>query len=152
MKRLPILLTMLTAALLSSACMAEDSDPAGLWKSIDEQSGKPSALIRITESGGEYRGKIEKVFPTDGAQPATLCVKCEGALKDQPIVGMTIITGMKRDGSEAGVYANGQILDPANGKTYRSKMTLADGGKKLQVRGYIGTPLLGRTQVWLREP
>ena len=140
------------AAALPGLCMADDGDPAGLWKSIDDQSGKPKALIRITESSGEYRGRIEKLFPADGVEPQALCAKCEGALKDQPIVGMTIITGMKRDGSDAGLYGSGQILDPANGKTYRSRMTLADGGKKLQVRGYIGTPLLGRTQVWLREP
>lgn len=151
-RRSATLLVMGLSALMSGACMAEDGDPAGLWKSIDDQSGKPKALIRITENGGEYRGKIEKTFAVDGVEPHTLCAKCEGALKDQPIVGMTILTGLKRDGSEAGVYSGGQILDPANGKTYRSKMTIADGGKKLQVRGYIGTPLIGRTQVWIREP
>ena len=61
---------------------------------------------------------------------------------------MTILSGMKRDGDE---YNGGNILDPDNGKVYRSKLALADGGKKLNVRGYIGIPMLGRSQIWLRE-
>lgn len=128
---------------------ADDTSAAGLWKSVDDDTGKPKALIRISEAGGEFQGKIEKVFKPDGTEDHPLCAKCEGALKDQPVVGMTILSGMKPEG---GAYAGGQILDPGNGKTYKSKMTLADDGKKLQVRGYIGTPLLGRTQVWNREP
>jgi len=64
------------------------------------------------------------------------------------VIGMTILTGMKQDGDE---YNGGKILDPKNGKVYRSKMTLVEGGKKLNVRGYIGMPILGRTQVWVRQ-
>lgn len=142
------LLLLLTIQLPLSA-HAEDGSPVGLWKSLDEQSGKPKALIRIADSGGELRGKIEKLYQADGSEYQPLCEHCDGALKNQPIVGMTILSGMKPDD---GGYAGGQILDPGNGKTYRSKMTLTEGGKKLQVRGYIGTPLLGRTQTWVREP
>ena len=134
---------------LPLAAFANDSSPVGLWKSMDEQSGKPKALIRIADSGGELRGKIEKLYQADGSEYQPLCESCDGALKNQPIVGMTILSGMKPDD---GAYGGGQILDPGNGKTYRSKMTLVDSGKKLQVRGYIGTPLLGRTQTWVREP
>ncbi|MBC7413678.1 MAG: DUF2147 domain-containing protein [Herminiimonas sp.] len=143
-----MILTALTAQLPLTAAAAEPT-PVGLWKSVDEDNGKPKALIRISESGGELRGKIEKLLHADGSEYQSACEKCEGALKDQPIVGMTILSGMKPDD---GAYAGGQILDPGNGKTYRSKMTLVDSGRKLQVRGYIGTPLLGRTQTWVREP
>jgi uncharacterized protein (DUF2147 family) len=63
-------------------------------------------------------------------------------------VGLIILFGLKRNGEE---YQNGQILDPENGKLYASRLNVSDDGKQLQVRGYIGVPLLGRTQVWMRE-
>lgn len=137
-----------TALAVASTAWAQQASPVGLWKNIDDKSGKPKALIRISESNGELSGKIEKLFlePNEPANPK--CDKCEDARKNQPILGLTIITGMKRDGDE---YDGGQILDPANGKVYSSKMTLTDGGKKLSVRGYIGLPMLGRSQTWLRE-
>ncbi len=137
-------LTLLAAANV----FAQEASPVGLWKNIDDESGKPKALIRITESNGELRGKIEKLFKNPGEDQNPKCIKCEGVLKDQPVIGMTILTGMKRDGDE---YNGGQILDPNNGKVYSSKLTVIEGGKKLDVRGYIGFPMLGRTQTWLRE-
>jgi uncharacterized protein (DUF2147 family) len=121
---------------------------AGLWKTIDDETGKPRALVRIVESNGEYRGKIEKLFRGPGQDPNPKCDKCEGANKDQPRIGMTIITGMHQEGNE---YTGGQILDAESGKVYKSKMTLLEDGKKLNVRGYIGMPMFGRTQTWLRE-
>jgi uncharacterized protein (DUF2147 family) len=135
------------AALTSLNILAQDASPVGLWKTIDDHTGKPEALIRITENNGELRGKIEKLF-LDIGEKNPKCDKCEGAQKDQPIIGMTILSGMKQEGTE---YGDGQILDPANGKMYKSRMSLADNGKKLNVRGYIGIPMLGRTQTWLRE-
>ena len=71
-----------------------------------------------------------------------------GANKDAPIVGLVILSGLKKDGD---AYAGGQILDPDNGKLYSSKVQLSDGGKKLNVRGYIGVPMLGRSQTWVRQ-
>ncbi|MDN4055877.1 DUF2147 domain-containing protein [Massilia sp. YIM B02763] len=144
--------TFVTASLLAAAfaaplAFAQDS-PAGLWKSIDDASGKPSALIRITENGGVLQGKIEKLFRTPEEDQNPKCVLCTDARKDQPIVGMTILEGLKKDGDE---YNGGQILDPKNGKVYKSKLTVRDGGKKLEVRGYIGMPMLGRSQMWLRQ-
>lgn len=136
------------AALFATGAWAQHASPVGLWKNIDDHTGKPKALIRITESNGEIRGKIEKLFREAGEEAQPKCDKCEDARKDQPLIGMTILSGMKQDGSE---YNGGQILDPDNGKIYRSKLTLVEGGKKLNVRGYIGMPLLGRSQVWLRE-
>ena len=135
------------AALTSLNILAQDASPVGLWKTIDDDTGKAKALIRITENNGELRGKIEKLF-LDIGEKNPKCDKCEGAQKDQPIIGMTILSGMKQEGTE---YGDGQILDPANGKMYKSRMSLADNGKKLNVRGYIGMPMLGRTQTWLRE-
>jgi uncharacterized protein (DUF2147 family) len=138
----------LATALTITSVWAQEASPVGLWKNIDDHSGKPKALIRITESNGEFTGKIEKLFIEAGENPNPTCKKCDGARKDQPVIGMIILFGMKRDGDE---YDDGQILDPHNGKIYHSKLAIIDGGKKLSVRGYIGIPLLGRTQTWLRE-
>lgn len=140
-------LAVTAAALSSASAWAQDGTPIGLWKTIDDETGKPKSLVRISEANGELRGKIEKLFRDAGEDPNPKCDKCEDARKDQPIVGMTILTGMKKDGSE---YNGGQILDPANGKVYKSKMAVTEGGKKLDVRGYIGVPMLGRTQTWVR--
>jgi uncharacterized protein (DUF2147 family) len=136
------------AALVSSGAWADDGSPTGLWKNIDDATGKPRALIRITESGGALQGKIEKVFPGPGESQNPTCGKCEGTNKDAPVVGLVILSGLKKDGDE---YAGGQILDPDNGKVYRSKVHLIEGGQKLSVRGYIGVPMLGRSQTWVRQ-
>ncbi|GJI95208.1 DUF2147 domain-containing protein [Rugamonas sp. FT107W] len=138
----------ITAALSIAPAFADDSSPVGLWKNIDDVSGKPKALIRITDNNGVLQGKIEQLFraPTEDQNPK--CEKCEDARKNQPVIGLVIMTGLKKDGDE---YNGGEILDPDNGKVYRSKMHLTDGGKKLSVRGYIGVPMLGRSQVWVRQ-
>ncbi|QJD91396.1 DUF2147 domain-containing protein [Duganella dendranthematis] len=142
-------LALLAAAALSiSPAFADNTSPVGLWKNIDDVSGKPKALIRITETNGVLQGKIEQLFREPNEDPAPKCDKCDDARKDQPVLGMTILSGLKKDGDE---YAGGEILDPNNGKVYKSKMHLTDGGKKLSVRGYIGVPMLGRSQVWVRQ-
>jgi uncharacterized protein (DUF2147 family) len=122
--------------------------PAGLWKSIDDETKKEKSLIRINETGGVFNGKIEKLLDPD-TKPDVVCEKCSDDRKDKPIVGMTIIKGVKA-GGEPGRFEGGEILDPNNGKTYKVRMTPTEGGKKMDVRGYIGTPMLGRTQTWTR--
>ena len=136
------------AALTTLPVWADDASPAGLWRNVDDISGKPRALIRITESSGTLQGKIEKVFPAPTEDPNPKCDKCEGANKDAPVIGLVILNGLTKDGDE---YGGGQILDPDNGKVYRSKVRLTDNGKKLSVRGYIGVPMLGRSQTWVRQ-
>lgn len=145
--------TLINAALIASLlaaplAWAQDASPVGLWKTIDDTSGKPGALIRITENQGELTGKIEKLFRTADEDQNPKCVACTDTRKNQPIVGMTIVSGLKKDGDQ---YAGGEILDPKNGKVYKSKLTLQDGGKKVEVRGYIGVPMFGRSQTWLRQ-
>ncbi|HEY5801541.1 MAG TPA: DUF2147 domain-containing protein [Burkholderiaceae bacterium] len=136
-----------TAALALAAPSFAQS-PVGVWKTIDDATGKPKSLVRISESGGQYSGKIEKLFRPAGEDQNPKCDKCTDARKDQPIIGMTILSGLKADGDE---YTGGEIVDPNNGKTYKAKLKVEDGGKKLNMRGYIGMPMLGRTQTWLRE-
>ena len=120
--------------------------PVGLWKMLDDRTGTPRALVRITETNGEFQGTIEKGL-RPGEDENTVCEKCEGPRHNQRLLGMAIVTGMKKQGD---VYAGGEILDPDEGKVYRCKMTLEDGGAKLQVRGFIGVSLFGRTQTWVR--
>lgn len=127
---------------------AAELSPAGLWRTIDEHSGQAKGLIRIREVNGQYEGKIERIFPAPGDDPAPKCEKCDGARHNQPVLGMTFLWGLKKQGEE---YQGGEILDPENGKTYRAKVKLVDGGRKLEVRGFIGVSLFGRSQVWLRE-
>ena len=145
--RAPLHTLLAIAAMAALPAFAQDT-PVGLWKNIDDVSGKPKALIRITETNGVLEGKIEKLFRGAEEEQNPVCDKCSDARKNQPIIGMTMLTGLKKDGAE---YTGGEILDPNNGKVYRSKLKVADGGKKLEVRGYISMPLLGRSQTWVRE-
>jgi uncharacterized protein (DUF2147 family) len=127
---------------------AADVSPVGLWKTIDDNTGQPRGLVRVSQANGEYQGKVEKIFPKSGEDPNPSCDKCDGARHSQPVIGMTILWGLTKQGDE---YQGGEILDPENGKVYRAKMKLEDAGRKLHVRGFIGLSLLGRTQIWLRE-
>jgi uncharacterized protein (DUF2147 family) len=141
------------ASLLAMMCampaaMAQGASAAGAWKTIDDETGKPKSLVRITEENGVLTGRIEKLFRAPDQDQNPKCTACEGARKDQPLIGMTILSGLKKDGNE---YAGGEILDPAKGKTYKSKAQLKDNGSKLEVRGYIGAPMFGRSQTWVRE-
>ena len=145
LKKAALIATMLAMPLVA---MAQNASPVGVWKTIDDETGKPKSLVRISEEGGALTCKIEKLFRPAGQDQNPKCTACEGARKDQPIIGMTILWGLKKDGNE---YTGGEILDPAKGKTYRSKATLKDNGSKLEVRGYIGAPMFGRSQTWVRE-
>ena len=124
---------------------AQAPTPAGLWKTFSDDTGKPAGLVRIEELDGEFLGTVIEVF--SAATPNPICELCEGALKDQPIVGMTILRGLRREGRG---YGSGIILDPDEGRTYRCTAKLLDGGRRLELRGYVGLPLLGRTQIWVR--
>lgn len=127
--------------------MAQAAGPVGLWKTIDDETGKERSYVRIVDVNGELQGKVEKIFDFPGDDPQHLCDKCKGELKDKPVIGMTILWGLKEDG---GVWKGGEILDPNNGKTYRCKLTPSADAKQLDVRGYIGISLIGRTQTWHR--
>jgi uncharacterized protein (DUF2147 family) len=132
---------------------ADVSTPVGTWKQVDDVTGKPTSILQITESNGELQAKVLQVMnatPEDIARDGNppKCTQCDGARKDQPIIGMTIMWGVTRDYD---VWDGGRILDPKNGKVYKVKLTLKDSGQKLDVHGYIGFSLLGRSQIWERQ-
>ena len=135
----------------SVALAADAMAPAGLWKTIDDKTGQPRSFVRIVQMPAGYEGKVVKILPLpddDPNNPDHLCKACTDERKDKPIVGMVILRRLKPDGD---VFAGGEILDPNNGKTYRCKLTVRDGGKRLDVRGFIGISMFGRTQSWMRE-
>ncbi len=120
--------------------------PVGLWKTIDDETKTEKSYVRITESGGMLSGKIEKLLDPKSKQDA-VCEKCSDERKDKPVLGMTIIRNAKADEAKEH-WEGGDILDPNNGKVYKLRLKPLDGGKTLEVRGYIGP--FYRNQRWVR--
>ena len=139
------LIASLSLAAAAGAALAQAS-PVGLWKTIDDESKTEKSLVRISEAGGVLSGKIDKLL--DPTSPAdAVCDKCSDERKNKPVLGMTILRNARADAGKD-LWEGGDILDPNNGKVYRLRLKLLDGGKKLEVRGYIG-PFF-RNQQWLR--
>jgi uncharacterized protein (DUF2147 family) len=132
-------------AAISATAMAQ-STPVGLWRNVDDKTGEAKAEIRIGEANGALIGRIEKSLRKD-TKPDAICDECTDDRKGKPIAGLDIIRGGKKaEGKD--VWEGGKILDPENGKEYRASFTPIDGGKKLEVRGYLGP--FWRTQTWNR--
>jgi uncharacterized protein (DUF2147 family) len=122
---------------------------AGFWQQVDDD-GFVGGWFFFVEKNGLYEGRLVKMFKKPGSpEYSDKCDKCEGDQKDAAMLGLTIVKGMKRDGHK---YEEGNILDPRDGTVYHAQMELSPDGKKLSVRGYLGIPLLGQTQVWNRLP
>jgi uncharacterized protein (DUF2147 family) len=149
MKRFPIVLFALLFGLISSATWAQSHSPVGLWKTIDDSTQKERSLVRIVQTNGTLSASIEKIL--DPQVPLDkVCARCTDDRKDKPLLGLNIIRGVTQSTEGSAMWDGGSILDPGNGKTYKVRLTLADKGDQLKVRGYIGQALFGRTQVWLR--
>jgi len=124
--------------------------PVGSWHTIDDKTGEIKSLVVITESSGVLSGHVDKLLRKDADQKA-VCDKCTDDRKDKPMLGLEIIRAAKKaEGKD--IWEGGNIVDPDNGTVYKLKLTPIDGGKKLEVRGFIGFALLGRTQTWVRVP
>ncbi len=125
---------------------AELASPIGLWKTVDDATGRAGALVRIYEKDGKLFGRIEKLFKTQAETP--VCTACKDQRKNQPIIGLIIIRDIAREGDG---YGGGDILDPDSGSVYRCKMHLEQQGARLIVRGFIGFSFIGRSQTWQRQ-
>ncbi len=139
---------LLIATFLTSI-LARAGNPTaeGLWERLDS-SGNPEAEFRIMDCNGLYEGKIVRIFPQPGEDPSTLrCTECEGDQKNARVVGLTFIKGMRKEGLD---YRDGTILDPRDGSVYDAEMELSPDGQTISVRGYLGIPLLGQSEVWHR--
>lgn len=116
----------------------------GKWKTVNEESGLSTSIIEIYKVGDELNGKVVRILKEEDRD--RVCTKCEGELKNQPIEGMVVMTGLEKSGDE---YEGGVVTDPKTGKVYRCKIWLdEDDPKKLNVRGYIS--FFFRTQTWVR--
>jgi uncharacterized protein (DUF2147 family) len=125
------------------------SPPVGLWKTFDDESGKPKSLVRIVERQGRLNGSIERLLdPSDPIDAK--CDLCPDDRRNQPILGLVILRNFGPSDGKMNRWEGGDILDPENGKIYRAHLTLSEDRRQLDVRGYIGISIIGRTQHWLR--
>ena len=139
------------SALASAAPAANEPSAVGLWEQVDDKTGAAESWFRIAEKDGIYTGTIVKMFQKPGDPPpdSWRCAKCEGAKKNAPVLGLTLIEGMKRNGLK---YEDGTILDPRDGNVWRALMQLSPDGRQLEVRGYLRFEWAGRSQMWNRLP
>ena len=146
-------LAIATAASLFASALGASAQPtaAGLWEQVDEKTGSSESWFNIIEKDGVYTGTVVKMFQKPGDPPpeALRCTKCEGAEKNAPVLGLALIKGMKRNGLK---YEGGTIMDPRDGTVYRALLNVSPDGKQLEVRGYLGIAIVGRSQMWNRLP
>lgn len=141
-------------AALALPAAASAADPTGFWKTIDDDGKTPRSVVHITkDEKGKLVGKIVKLFRKASEKPMPMCDECDEGYKGAKIkgvqsLGLVIMWDVEHD--EDNEWENGEILDPANGKTYSVDLELQKAGKKLKVRGYLGVSVLGRTQHWHR--
>jgi uncharacterized protein (DUF2147 family) len=144
--RLSILLLIAATALFVGSAFAADTTPIGKWRTFTDDK-RPKSYVEIFDNNGTLSGKVVEIMISDKG-PNPICDACEGERHNQPITGMTIMQDFKKTGDD--LWEGGTIVKPQNGKVYKCKLHLIDGGKKLEVRGFLGFSFLGETQVWER--
>ena len=142
-----LLATLLALPLLGISLAAAAADPVvGRWKTIDDETGKAKSIVEISQAAnGSFVGHITEILQSDKG-PNPVCDKCKDDRKNKPIKGMEIIRAMRKDGA---TYSGGTILRPADGKVFKSKMQLIEGGKKLEVSGCVA--FICKEQIWVRQ-
>lgn len=145
MRALLTLLALTAPAVAHAQTPPASSSPVGLWRTVDDKTGRESGAVRIFERNGVLYGTVERI--TDPARAKMVCTLCPDDRKDKPLMGLSLLRGLKPDGAG---WSGGTVIDPESGSIYRASMKLEDGGQKLSMRGYLGISLLGRSQTWVR--
>jgi uncharacterized protein (DUF2147 family) len=140
-------LALAAAGSLCTVPLHAETGPVGTWTTIDDHTHRARSLVEISEHDGVLSGRIVRLFRDPGEDPNPRCEDCKGSRHNQPVLGMTILWNLHRDGGD---WNGGEILDPESGEIYRVTVHAANQGNQLEVRGYIGFSLFGRTQVWER--
>lgn len=154
MKKIIFILTPLILS-LSAPVFANstqvNNDIAGVWKTIDDQTGFSRGDVLITKNAdGTYSGKIIAIRPLPGKPLVSECLKCKGDLKNKPFVGLQVVENFQANPNKPNEFINGRMLDPLSGNVYKGRARLSTNGKRLTLRGYIGVSMIGRNQVWVR--
>lgn len=135
------------AALAMHMAAWAQGSPVGLWKTIDDDGTTEKSLVRLSENGGVLTGRVEKLLDPKTRADA-VCDKCTDERKGQPLQGLTIVRNLKPSANDPEWWEGGDVTDPKNGKVYKARVRTIEGGKKLQLRGYLGP--FYRTQTWTR--